>query len=178
MLDEFVWGKEVGRISPEAPVPVVEVSRGNRFILGCDQHVARNLREFTSVAVVGAIGRDRGGDRLSGNYWPTKDRYFRLFRRSGFSTIVKTRIIARQRSVPGRPGQGFWHRTERQIDSVVACVKKMLPEIDGIIFSKIMERVSRGKLVSGIVAPAPRPEKDHAQLIDPGITFRGAGNRW
>ena len=31
MLDEFVWGK-VGRISPEAPVPVVEVKRANRFI--------------------------------------------------------------------------------------------------------------------------------------------------
>ena len=63
MLDEFVWGK-VGRISPEAPVPVVEVS-GESFYPGGAANVARNLREFTaSVGVVGMIGRDRGGDQL------------------------------------------------------------------------------------------------------------------
>ena len=63
MLDEFVWGK-VGRISPEAPVPVVEVS-GESFYPGGAANVARNLREFTgNVAVVGMIGRDRGGDQL------------------------------------------------------------------------------------------------------------------
>ncbi|HTG30012.1 MAG TPA: D-glycero-beta-D-manno-heptose-7-phosphate kinase, partial [Methylomirabilota bacterium] len=46
MLDEFVWGK-VGRISPEAPVPVVEVS-GESFYPGGAANVARNLREFTA----------------------------------------------------------------------------------------------------------------------------------
>jgi hypothetical protein len=45
MLDEFVWGK-VGRISPEAPVPVVEVERES-FHAGGAANVARNLREFT-----------------------------------------------------------------------------------------------------------------------------------
>ena len=44
MLDEFVWGK-VGRISPEAPVPVVEVT-GESFYPGGAANVARNLREF------------------------------------------------------------------------------------------------------------------------------------
>src|SRR5207253_514009 len=44
MLDEFVWGK-VGRISPEAPVPVVEVT-GESFFPGGAANVARNLREF------------------------------------------------------------------------------------------------------------------------------------
>src|SRR5919199_2601442 len=63
MLDEFVWGK-VGRISPEAPVPVVEVS-DESFYPGGAANVARNLCEFTAqVGVVGLIGRDRGGDQL------------------------------------------------------------------------------------------------------------------
>ena len=44
MLDEFVWGK-VGRISPEAPVPVIEVT-GESFYPGGAANVARNLREF------------------------------------------------------------------------------------------------------------------------------------
>src|SRR2546421_13053677 len=63
MLDEFVWGK-VGRISPEAPVPVVEVT-SESFYPGGAANVARNLREFTgSVAVVGMFGSDRGGRQL------------------------------------------------------------------------------------------------------------------
>ena len=52
MLDEFVWGK-VGRISPEAPVPVVEVS-GESFYPGGAANVARNLRALdSSVSVLG-----------------------------------------------------------------------------------------------------------------------------
>src|SRR3954469_21775374 len=63
MLDEFVWGK-VGRISPEAPVPVVEVT-GESFYPGGAANVARNLREFTeAVSVLGAVGEDASGRRL------------------------------------------------------------------------------------------------------------------
>ena len=63
MLDEFVWGK-VGRISPEAPVPVVEVT-GESFYPGGAANVARNLREFVDrVAVIGLLGKDRSGRQL------------------------------------------------------------------------------------------------------------------
>ena len=63
MLDEFVWGK-VARISPEAPVPVVEVT-GESFFPGGAANVARNLREFVDrVAVVGLFGKDRSGRQL------------------------------------------------------------------------------------------------------------------
>src|ERR1043166_3909254 len=63
MLDEFVWGK-VARISPEAPVPVVEVT-DESFFPGGAANVARNLREFVDrVAVVGLFGKDRSGQQL------------------------------------------------------------------------------------------------------------------
>ena len=63
MLDEFVWGR-VGRISPEAPVPVVEVT-GESFFPGGAANVARNLREFISrVSVIGMIGNDRSAQQL------------------------------------------------------------------------------------------------------------------
>src|SRR5438552_18991549 len=63
MLDEFVWGK-VGRISPEAPVPVVEVTKES-FYAGGAANVARNLREFVDgVAIIGRFGKDRSGQQL------------------------------------------------------------------------------------------------------------------
>jgi len=64
MLDEFVWGS-VGRISPEAPVPVVEVQRESSYPGGA-ANVARNLREFTSgVTMLGMIGEDDSGKKLT-----------------------------------------------------------------------------------------------------------------
>src|SRR5437588_12192207 len=63
MLDEFVWGK-VGRISPEAPVPVVEVT-GESFYPGGAANVARNLREFVDcVAIIGLLGNERSVQHL------------------------------------------------------------------------------------------------------------------
>src|SRR5207249_10128370 len=63
MLDEFVWGK-VGRISPEAPVPVVEVIEES-FYPGGAANVARNLREFVDqVVTIGLLGKVRSGQQL------------------------------------------------------------------------------------------------------------------
>src|ERR1051325_8851858 len=98
MLDEFVWGK-VGRISPEAPVPVVEVT-GESFYPGGAANVARNLREFTEqVSVVGAVGKDASGERLRKLLAEQNIELLSSAETSGFNTIVKTRIIARHQQV-------------------------------------------------------------------------------
>src|SRR5436190_18821273 len=98
MLDEFVWGK-VGRISPEAPVPVVEVT-GESFYPGGAANVARNLREFTDrVTVLGAVGNDDSGRRLRGLLADEKIELLSPVELPDFQTIVKTRIIARHQQV-------------------------------------------------------------------------------
>src|ERR1043165_6842830 len=98
MLDEFVWGK-VGRISPEAPVPVVEVT-GESFYPGGAANVARNLREFTGhVAVVGMFGADHDGPHLQQLLAEQKIETLNSIEDAGFPTIVKTRIIARNQQV-------------------------------------------------------------------------------
>src|SRR5579864_3281707 len=63
MLDEYIWGK-VSRISPEAPVPVVNVT-GESYYPGGAANVARNLREFTPhTSLMGLAGTDPAGQRL------------------------------------------------------------------------------------------------------------------
>src|SRR5881397_2101648 len=94
MLDEFVWGK-VGRISPEAPVPVVEVT-GESFFPGGAANVARNLREFVrEVSVIGMVGKDARATQLRELLGKGKIDVSNVIEDSGFTTIVKTRIIAR-----------------------------------------------------------------------------------
>ena len=63
MLDEFLWGK-VTRISPEAPVPVVEVQRRAAYPGGA-ANVARNLASLgTQTSLAGVIGEDDAGRQL------------------------------------------------------------------------------------------------------------------
>jgi len=63
MMDEYVWG-EAARISPEAPVPVVEVAR-ETVRLGGAANVARNLVTLGGrVEILAVVGRDARADRL------------------------------------------------------------------------------------------------------------------
>src|SRR6201988_800987 len=63
MLDEFVWG-DVTRISPEAPVPVVDVRRES-IHLGGAANVLANLGALGARgSVVGVVGKDGSGERL------------------------------------------------------------------------------------------------------------------
>mgnify|MGYP001410848695 FL=1 len=63
MLDQFLWG-HVKRISPEAPVPVVEFERES-FMPGGAANVARNLTALgAGVELFGLVGKDDGAKRL------------------------------------------------------------------------------------------------------------------
>ena len=63
MLDEFVWG-DVTRISPEAPVPVVDIRRESVHLGGAANVLANLLALGARASVVGVIGLDRAGERL------------------------------------------------------------------------------------------------------------------
>src|SRR5215471_8815094 len=63
MLDEFVWGK-VRRISPEAPVPVVEVIE-ETYRLGGAANVAANIQALGATPIpIGVVGNDDAGIRI------------------------------------------------------------------------------------------------------------------
>jgi D-beta-D-heptose 7-phosphate kinase/D-beta-D-heptose 1-phosphate adenosyltransferase len=63
MLDEFVWG-EATRISPEAPVPVVDIQRESLHLGGAANVLANLLSLGVRARVVGVTGDDRAGERL------------------------------------------------------------------------------------------------------------------
>ncbi len=98
MLDRYLWG-QVERISPEAPVPVVEVER-ETVSLGGAGNVAANLAALGAVPLlVGLVGEDDEARRLQAEFAArgieTRGVVTDLSRR----TTVKTRIIAHQQQV-------------------------------------------------------------------------------
>ena len=98
MLDQFIWGG-VSRISPEAPVPIVDFQRES-FMPGGAANVARNLAALGApVEIFGAVGRDPAARQLE-----------RLLKGQGIGcaglighprrqTTLKTRIVAHQQQV-------------------------------------------------------------------------------
>jgi len=166
MLDEFVWGK-VGRISPEAPVPVVEVT-GESFYPGGAANVARNLREFVqSVGVIGMLGKDRSGQQLrellTAQNIDTSD----AVEDENFSTIVKTRIIALHQQVVRVDREKIVSPSPEQIAKVVAAIRNIIQTTDAIIFedygkgfvtTELVSQIARDARAAGkIVAADPNP---------------------
>ena len=162
MLDEFVWGK-VGRISPEAPVPVVEVT-GESFYPGGAANVARNLREFiSSVAVIGMIGADRGGSQLRDLLAEQKIDMADAVEDASFPTIVKTRIIARNQQIVRVDREQLRAPTPAHVSIIVRNVRRRLAKTDAIIFEDYgkgflgaelvrqvcVEALAGGKVVTG-----------------------------
>jgi D-beta-D-heptose 7-phosphate kinase/D-beta-D-heptose 1-phosphate adenosyltransferase len=98
MLDEFLWGR-VSRISPEAPVPVVE-TEGESFHAGGAANVAANVQALGGEArLVGAIGQDRAAGRLEEALGAAGIDAAHLVRVESRPTTVKTRVIAQHQQV-------------------------------------------------------------------------------
>jgi len=93
MLDQFLWGR-VSRISPEAPVPVVEVT-SESFFPGGAANVARNLRALgSSVSVLGILGDDDAGEELRDLLEQQGVETDGLIVDPNRPTTLKTRIVA------------------------------------------------------------------------------------
>ena len=98
MLDHFIWGG-VSRISPEAPVPVVDFERES-FMPGGAANVARNLTALGVPAeIFGAIGSDDAGRRLRTLLGRQQIGCGGLVAHAARHTSIKTRIVAHKQQV-------------------------------------------------------------------------------
>ena len=98
MLDQFIWGG-VSRISPEAPVPVVDFSRES-FMPGGAANVARNLISLaTPTELFGAIGNDDAARKLLKLLGEQNIGCTGLVKNAARHTSIKTRIVAQQQQI-------------------------------------------------------------------------------
>jgi D-glycero-beta-D-manno-heptose-7-phosphate kinase len=98
MLDHFIWGS-VARISPEAPVPVVDFEREN-LMPGGAGNVARNLTALNvPTELIGVIGRDHAAQQLRKLLASQHIGCLGLLANGNRPTTVKTRIVAHKQQV-------------------------------------------------------------------------------
>ena len=98
MLDQFLWGN-VSRISPEAPVPVVEFQRES-FMPGGAANVARNLTALNCPAQMhSVVGKDDAAKKLRALLKADNVDCKPLITDASRQTSCKTRIIAQRQQV-------------------------------------------------------------------------------
>jgi rfaE bifunctional protein kinase chain/domain len=166
MLDEFLWGK-VARISPEAPVPVVEVQRES-YHLGGAGNVAINLRSLGGEAVVaGVVGNDAAAERLRQALRAAGVESALMVADSGRPTTVKTRIVAHHQQIV---------RADREVsDDVPAALERQilervrarLADCSALIVSDYQKGVVTGNLMKAVRALASR--RRIPVLVDPKV---------
>ena len=157
MLDRFIWGN-VSRISPEAPVPVVEVQRES-FYPGGAANVARNLTPFgASVDLIGFLGSDENGQLLRRVLEENAISAGHLVELEDFTTIAKTRVVARQQQVVRIDRERKTRPSAEQVARLASELRKLAPSLDGIIIEDYGKGLITQELVDEITTIAKEAE--------------------
>lgn len=166
MLDEFIWG-EVRRISPEAPVPVVEVKRES-WHLGGAGNVISNLLELGAQAVpIGIIGDDEAGKLLNRKFAACGAMTDGLIIDASRPTTRKTRIVAHSQQMV-RADREDRSPINAEIEArVLAAFNLQLRDAEAVIISDYDKGLLTPHLLESLIAAT------HAQgkivCLDPKI---------
>jgi D-beta-D-heptose 7-phosphate kinase/D-beta-D-heptose 1-phosphate adenosyltransferase len=132
MLDQFVWGS-VSRISPEAPVPVVDFQRES-FMPGGAANVARNLSALGAHAELFAVlGRDDASDRLRDLLRAQEVACEGLITHPSRPTSVKTRIVAQHQQVVRVDRETRGELDSRATSRLMQAIEPRLKQADAVI---------------------------------------------
>ncbi len=176
MLDQYVRGS-VGRISPEAPVPVVRVT-GESHVPGGAGNVVNNLASLgASVSVMGVIGEDEAGSRLLEDFRGRGVDVSGVCADLERQTTQKCRVVAERQQVVrfDRETAGpLSHATEARL---LAALDAALPKADAVILSDYGKGVINPRVLARAIKTARRrgipitvdPKPEHFRLYK-GVT--------
>ncbi|HEY1060555.1 MAG TPA: bifunctional ADP-heptose synthase [Daejeonella sp.] len=149
MMDSYIWGK-VERVSPEAPVPVVKVSKKENR-LGGAANVALNVQSLGGKPFICAIiGDDKDGTEflsLLRNQNLSEQGILKIKNRP---TTVKTRIIAHNQQIVRVDAETDENISEAETELMIGIIKTILADqkIDAIIFEDYDKGLITEKLIT------------------------------
>ncbi len=146
MLDEWLWG-QVSRISPEAPVPVVEV-RSQSYTLGGAGNVANNLAALGArVRLIGVVGDDEAGRRVRGLCKELRIDTSGIAAVRGRPTTQKMRIVAHNQQVVRADREHLGALEGR----AAAGVRNAIAALDGSLDGAIVSDYGKGLIDAALV---------------------------
>jgi len=167
MLDHFIWGG-VRRISPEAPVPVVEVTKETWYPGGA-ANVARNVAPFGAKAsIMGRVGNDSQAQRLRELMHEEGVNCEPLLVSETVPTISKARVIARQQQIVRVDRETIQKLTDAELGEVENRLKALAKNLDAIIIEdygkgfitepllRLITRIATEAKLLVTVDPSPR----------------------
>lgn len=166
MMDSYIWGK-VERVSPEAPVPVVKVSKKENR-LGGAANVALNVQSLGGKPFICAIiGDDKDGAEflsLLRNQNLSEQGILKIKNRP---TTVKTRIIAHNQQIVRVDAETDENISEAETELMIGIIKTILADqkIDAIIFEDYDKGLITEKLITETVKLAE--QRGIITVVDP-----------
>jgi D-beta-D-heptose 7-phosphate kinase/D-beta-D-heptose 1-phosphate adenosyltransferase len=164
MLDEYVWG-EVQRISPEAPVPVVDV-RSRTHVPGGAANVAANITGLGGVAMLGGvIGSDHSAECLQGALTERRVDTSGLVVDPQRPTPTKVRVMAHSQQVVRLDSEKRDGLSTASEDALLGWTEGRIPEVQGCVLSDYGKGVVSGRLAQKFIGLARRAGKP--VIVDP-----------
>ncbi len=150
MLDSYVWGK-VERISPEAPVPVLNVVK-REYRLGGAGNVLLNVQSLGAQAIIcTVIGDDREGDVLESELKARGLSCAGVLRSETRITTIKERIIASSQQIVRVDTETDQLITQKESDGLLRRIEELLPGCDVVIFEDYDKGVLSENLIRDVI---------------------------
>lgn len=167
MLDVFLWG-DVRRISPEAPVPVVEVRRESH-LLGGAANVVRNIVSMGGRAqVVGVVGNDVFGSEIRQLLQQARVSCFGVITVDDRPTTVKTRVIAQHQQVVRVDREEVRPHDARTTQTLVRAMEGAAGQSDAVIVSDYAKGLVCSEIMDAVRALAA--QRNIPVFVDPKVT--------
>ena len=164
MIDSYTWGR-VSRISPEAPVPVVNVVR-RESRLGGAGNVVLNIASLGATAVIcSVIGDDAPGRELQKLILDSNLSTEGLIVEPGRMTTVKERIIAGSQQVVRVDSETESSISSSSQKALLAHIKDSISDVDVIIFEDYDKGVLSAELIQSVISMAK--ENNIPTVVDP-----------
>jgi D-beta-D-heptose 7-phosphate kinase/D-beta-D-heptose 1-phosphate adenosyltransferase len=166
MLDEFIWG-EVRRISPEAPVPVVEVKR-ETWQLGGAGNVVSNLLELGAQAMaIGVVGNDDSAKHLRARLTERRADTEGIVTDASRPTTRKTRIVAHSQQMVRADREDRSPISADIENLIVDTFSRALSKADAVIISDYEKGLLTSSLLRRVIESTQSQQK--TICLDPKI---------
>jgi len=159
MLDVYIKGS-VARISPEAPIPVVEINEKDTKMPGGAANVAANITALGGKAsIIGTTGKDPAGRELVSELKKYNVDTRGILALGDRPTTEKTRVIANTQQVVRIDREVKSALSNKQQDQVIRQAIKAIHDADGVIFEDYNKGLLTVKVIRKLVAYAKAKKK-------------------